>query len=500
MASSNEASTSNTQVAREMHANQPVFLTTRTPYPLPSQKFVIPTSWKRFHLSQLVNKAVGLEKAVPFDFLIKGGLNAGATGEMLAPGMTLGDWCAANGVGEEETVEIEYVESVMPPQKVGEIEADDWVSGVRNVDGYVMTASYDGRLRLFDHSKNSVMDVPVHSAPITSVSLISSSTSSNDEDKIYTVATSSHDLSACITQLTIPSSPTSSKGKSSKILASLHLHTQPISGVASNSSGTKLLTSSWDSLIGVWDTTIPSSDEVPLPDEESRDKKKRRKIENASATNGRGAETKRKAPIGVLKSHVGRVSKAAFLSGGEGGEEGKAVSAGYDSTVRIWDLEYGVCERTISASEKPFLDLTPAQSGQTLLAASTDRTVTQYDIRATSQTQSLQATVATFTHASTPSCVCVPPSSFATSSPSSTTTTVNSHQFITGAYDGIVRVWDMRNPKGAMAAFKTGEGNADSTNTGVKRTKKVLCVDWRKGLLTVGGEGGLEVWKVGEEA
>ncbi|KAF9045004.1 ribosome biogenesis protein YTM1 [Panaeolus papilionaceus] len=481
-----------------MHANQPVFLTTRTPYPLPSQKFVIPTSWKRFHLSQLVNKAVGLEKAVPFDFLIKGGLNADTTGEMLAPGMTLGDWCAANGVGEEDTVEIEYVESVMPPQKVGEIEAQDWISGVRGVDGYVMTASFDGHLRLFDHSKNSIMDVPVHSAPITSLSLISSS--DDDEEKVYTIATSSHDLSACITQLTIPTSPASSKTQSSKVLASLHLHTQPLSSVVSNANGSKLLTSSWDGLIGVWDTAIPTIDEVPMPDEESMDKKKRRKIENGASSNGKSADTKRKAPMGVLKSHVGRVSKAAFLRGGEGGE-GKAVSAGYDSTVRIWDLEYGVCERTIPASEKPFLDLAPAQSGQTLLAASTDRTVTQYDIRASSQAQSLQAAVASFSHAATPSCVCVPPSSFSSSSPSSSSEgQVNSHQFITGAYDGIVRVWDMRNPKGAMAAFKTGEGDSSTNNAGPKRTKKILCVDWRKGLLSVGGEGGMEIWKVGEEA
>ncbi len=70
--------------------SQPVVFSTRTQYPLPSQKFMIPTSWKRYQLSQLINKALSLEKPVPFDFLVKG--------ELLHT--TLSQWCADNGVGE----------------------------------------------------------------------------------------------------------------------------------------------------------------------------------------------------------------------------------------------------------------------------------------------------------------------------------------------------------------------------------------------------------------
>jgi ribosome biogenesis protein YTM1 len=39
-----------------------------------------------------------------------------------------------------------------------------------------------------------------------------------------------------------------------------------------------------------------------------------------------------------------------------------------------------------------------------------------------------------------------------------------------------------------MATFKAWDGQ-----------NKVLCVDWKRGIVGVGGEGGLEVWKVGEE-
>jgi WD40 repeat protein len=46
----------------------------------------------------------------------------------------------------------------------------------------------------------------------------------------------------------------------------------------------------------------------------------------------------------VLKSHTARVSKVLFSSGSE---ENKAYSCGFDSTVRRWDTEHGVCEHTI---------------------------------------------------------------------------------------------------------------------------------------------------------
>ncbi len=80
---------------------------------------------------------------------------------------------------------------------------------------------------------------------------------------------------------------------------------------------------------------FPSADEVPEPVLNEREREKRRCIENSTSTC-------RKAPLLVLKSHIGRVSKALF-----GCEDGKAASYGFDSTVRLWNTERGVCEHTI---------------------------------------------------------------------------------------------------------------------------------------------------------
>lgn len=51
---------------------------------------MIPATWKRYQLSQLINKALSLPQPVPFDFLVRG--------EILRS--TLVEWCAENGVGE----------------------------------------------------------------------------------------------------------------------------------------------------------------------------------------------------------------------------------------------------------------------------------------------------------------------------------------------------------------------------------------------------------------
>ena len=64
---------------------------------------------------------------------------------------------------------------------------------------------------------------------------------------------------------------------------------------------------------------------------------------------------------------------------------------------------------------------------------------------------------------------------------------MSSYQVVSGAYDGIVRLWDLRSVKSAMASFKAWNGE-----------KKVLSVDWKRGVVGVGGEGGLEVWKIRE--
>ena len=198
---------------------------------------------------------------------------------------------------------------------------------------HFLTSSYDGHIRLFDYAQKLVQDVPAHQAPITDVCVVPSPAAT---DESVLIATASHDLTASLTRVSLV--PDASL--SSQTLASLHLHTSPLSSISSDHTGSHLLTASWDHLIGFWDTTIPTRDEVArTSDPASSDRKKRRKIAG-EADDARG---KRKAPMTILKSHTARVSKAVFAP--ESNQ--RAYSCGFDSTVRTWDVESGVCMDTV---------------------------------------------------------------------------------------------------------------------------------------------------------
>ncbi|KAI0275000.1 WD40-repeat-containing domain protein [Gloeopeniophorella convolvens] len=413
----------------------PVVFTTNTPYQLPPQKFMVPASWRRFQLSQLINTALALPRIVPFDFLVRGVLLRGSLSE-------------ASG-GEEETLEIEYIESVMPPARMAALPHEEWASSVSaSVPGHFLTGSYDGALRVFDRAQARLHTAALHTAAITSFTIIPSTSASSDGDLL--VATASHDRMAQISRFSLDGTQTTSTS-----LTTLHLHEMPVADIAASADGEHLMTAGWDGIIGLWSTSIPEENEIPLDMIAAPERKKRRKVQEDSSV-------RTKAPSAVLRSHTARVSAIKFSQEG-------AVSCGFDSTVRTWDVERGLCSYTITASEKPFLALALPATPQTALAASVDRTATLFDLR---EGTSVAAAVK-FSHPATPAAL-----SFAQGSGT---------QFASGAYDGVVRVWDVRSTSREVASARVWDG------------QKVLALDWVGQVLAVAGEGGVEVWRVGAE-
>jgi ribosome biogenesis protein YTM1 len=171
----------------------------------------------------------------------------------------------------------------------------------------------------------------IHDAPVTSLSIDPTSIS---EDESLMIATASHDLTGRLVRVSLE--PDTGE-RTSTTLASLHLHTSPLSDIAYSRSGEYLLTASWDALIGLWDSRTPEEDEIDVVEVQT-DRRKRRKVDGRD----RELRPKRKAPSSVLKSHTARVSKVAFSSTGK-----SAFSCGFDSTVRSWDVENEVCTNTI---------------------------------------------------------------------------------------------------------------------------------------------------------
>ncbi|KAI0001690.1 WD40-repeat-containing domain protein [Russula vinacea] len=354
----------------------PVMFTTKTPYQLPPQKFMIPASWRPER--------------------------------------------------QEETLEVEYIESVMPPTKLAALPHEEWVSSIScSVPGHFITGSYDGALRVFDRGQTLFHTAPFHAAPITSFAIVPSQQAAptDDDDDRLLVVTASHDRTAQISRVSLDGTRTASMP-----LATLHLHDAPVADVASSQDGKNILTAGWDGLIGLWSAEIPEKTRS-----RSRRRSRRRNAKSGGSAKRRGS-VKTKAPSACC-ARIRRVWNA--------------VSCGFDSTVRTWDVERGLCSHTITVSEKPFLALALPSTPETALAASADRSVTLYDLR----TGTSAAASVKFPHPATPATLV-----FAQSSAT---------QFASGSYDGVVksgtaRVWD-----------------------------------GQKGVMAVAGEGGVEVWRAG---
>ncbi|CUA72761.1 Ribosome biogenesis protein YTM1 [Laccaria bicolor S238N-H82] [Rhizoctonia solani] len=426
----------------------PVILTTRTTYVIPSSKYMIPTSWARYHLSQLINKVLSSAQPIPFDFLVNGELLTGS----------LAEWCNEHNIGEEETLDIEYIESILPPEALSSQETEDWMTSIScQYRGFFLTSSYDGCVRVYDSTQQPVATIMSHNAPVTSACWVPEQLdSASDREK--TVVSSSLDHTLHLNRLSSLSNP------SWTTLASFHLHTAPVASVSASSDGKHLVSAGWDGLIGFWSTTMPERDEVPEV-EEVLGRKKRRKIHDQPSS------AVRKGPAAVLKSHTARVSKAIF---NPLDESKRAYSCGWDNTVRAWDVESGVCINTVTLPDKAHLDLAISRAGAAYVA-SADRSVSVIDFRL----DGAHSTTKTLTHPSTPSCLVAHSDS--------------AHHLLTGAHDGSLRIWDIRSPRTALSKFE----HIVKNRNGSTRRGKVLGVDWAHGLAACAGEVGFGIWSTG---
>jgi ribosome biogenesis protein YTM1 len=84
---------------------------------------------------------------IPFQFLING----------VFLRTTLEEYLTANGLSSENTIQLQYIRSLIPPLYEASFEHDDWVSCVDVLSGTIgqeriLSGSYDGLLRVWDKS------------------------------------------------------------------------------------------------------------------------------------------------------------------------------------------------------------------------------------------------------------------------------------------------------------------------------------------------------------
>ncbi|KAK0636355.1 ribosome biogenesis protein YTM1 [Bombardia bombarda] len=401
------------------------FTTTDEDIQLPESKrqLLVPADIRRYGLSRILNaeSMLDTDNAIPFDFLVNGSFLR----------TSLEDYLQGNGLSLETNLTLQYVRSLIPPAYEASFEHDDWVSAVdvlsetspagrwsaagtfQRGQDRILSASYDGLLRIWNASGQVVATSPSgshggHSASVLAAKFLSSTQ----------LASAGMDRAVRVWKYTESDHFTGEL----KPTLELYGHTGAIDSLAVDGASKRILTASADGSVGFWTTSkasAPEADAALLPGAHAV---KRRKITTSITTAQRG-------PLSMMAVHSAPATAAVF----DPRDRTVAYSVSQDHTVRTIDLTTSIVVSTLTTSH-PLLSLCAiSRASAPLLAAGTSaRHITLVDPRASATTTSVMTL-----RGHTNKVVSLAPSPD------------NDYSLVSGSHDGTCMIWDLRSVRPA---------------------------------------------------
>lgn len=370
--------------------------------------FAVPLRLARQGLSQVVNHllAGGRGAPRPFDFLVDGRFLRSS----------LAKYTQAHGISEEALLTLEYVEALPAPAPTRSASHPDWVSAVTAVGAkWIVTGCYDGQLRVHDAASadEPVASVKAHHGAVKAVS----AAPIDDESDDLLIATSGKDQLGQLWRF-------DAAERALMPLAALtgHLNSVDAVDVAKQALDDQrvVASGSWDNTVRVWNAPATSSGSGSQPT-----KKQKRASGSGSTFQQIEAEM-------VLVGHTSHVTSVAFSA-----DVTQLVSSSSDRTVRIWDLATQTSAQTLAGARA--ISSVSVNADGHILTAHPDQCVRLWDPRAAANGE--RVVQQTFqSHAQWVSAVEWHPS--------------DANLFLSGGYDGQVKVWDARSsvPLHSLAA------------------------------------------------
>ncbi|KAI8855276.1 WD40-repeat-containing domain protein [Chytridium lagenaria] len=421
------------------------FRTRSAKFSVTDTPILIPVNLRRFGLSEIINHLLGsTENPVPFDFIIDG--------KFLRT--TLETYIEDHNLSSEAILEIEYVESTLPPKPSDALKHDDWISGITGPknSSHIATSSYDGKARIWNLSGALVGTVEAHEGPVKCISWLKV-----EED--WCLLTGGEDGAVYATQFD------AGKRKVSKKFECVG-HEGSVDGVSVNKSQALFATASWDQTVRVWTAANQSEeDDEDNQDFEKTSKAKRKRLSDKPVPV--------KKPTLTLGGHGGAVSSVCFSQY----SENDLFSGGWDHSLRIWDVE---ANRNLIALPCECVILDIDQSTQSTLLASghTDDRVRLWD----PGIRGLVVKLKLSSHSGFTSAVSWSPS--------------DAFKVASASYDGTVKVWDIR----STTPLHSIKGQRKKGASGGSSSNKLHALEWDGDTIFFGGEAGLlEVFNMTEK-
>jgi ribosome biogenesis protein YTM1 len=315
------------------------FITKEAEIAVDALPLLVPTSLRRYGLSEVINHLLETDSPIPFDFLLDG--------QVLRT--SLQEYLASKALSTETTLTIEYVRSILPPTPRASFLHDDWVSGVSLKTQIALTSSYDGGIRIWNNEGAVVAMTMGHIAAAKDVQW-----------------TSDSQFLSCGMDCSVKMWEWNGK-KRLRLIAELNGHEASVEKLAVNSSSQLALSASSDGKAKLWRTNLENASSETEPPS----KKRKADVFQVNAMDFNG--------------HVGPCQACTF----DPVNSQAAYTVGLDSTIRTWDLVVGDLVNT-RTTQNPLLSLLYLRELHLLACGTSAGHITLHDPRSSANAISTQ--------------------------------------------------------------------------------------------------------------
>uniref|UniRef100_A0A0R3S422 Ribosome biogenesis protein WDR12 homolog n=1 Tax=Elaeophora elaphi TaxID=1147741 RepID=A0A0R3S422_9BILA len=390
---------------------------------IPSHTLSVPTDITVDKLNVLVNKTLnntsGKEfESVVFDFLISSTILR----------TTLEEFVQENHVPVESVISIECIVQEPAPEPDSDVILPDWVGAIRCNNNFIASATYGGELLLWNHSGKRLTSLVLHEEAIKCLAFL-------PNQKGNRIVTGGHDQVLMISDVEIDGSSTFLKPT-----CILRGHERSVECIAVNTEGTRMISGGFDKMLKVWNTDEDDTSTVF------------EKVSNGKTSKKKKTDVVTKIPMVTLSGHKDAVISAVWSSN----SAKEVLTASWDHTISIWDLELAGQISTLTA-KKAFTCISMCSSSGMLITGSVDPIVRLWDPRSHEGALVKQSFIG---HCGWISSVFW--------------NKVRENLFISSSFDKTVKMWDVRSNKTPLYDL-------------VGHTDRILCCDWSVNDIIVSG-------------